>query len=258
MKRERPAVPRVIAARLGRHACRIVVFRRVVLRWFVCEGRSFPWRHADVSLYALVVSELLLQRTRAETVAAFFPRFIKRFPSWRYLASASDGELRLFLGPIGLWRRRAASLRGLGMAMEARGGSFPRTRDEIEQLPGVGQYVASATMMFCHGACEPLLDVNMARVLERVFGARKLADIRYDPWLQALAREVVKSSRARKVNWAILDLAASICTRTNPKCPRCPARAACLYVIRRRIAVPAPVLIKLRTRSTMGEEIREG
>lgn len=218
-----------IASRLTRHDQRIRDFRRLLLSWFRHEGRGFPWRAWDTTVYELVVSELLLQRTRAETVAIFFPRFVARFPGWRELALATEDELRVFLEPIGLWRRRAASLRALAAEMQSRQGHFPTTREEIESLPGVGQYVASAAMVFCHGRREALLDVNMARVLERCFAPRKLVDIRYDPWLQALARTVVNHPRTLEINWAVLDLAAKTCTIRNPRCGECPLRTCCRF-----------------------------
>ncbi len=108
-------------------------------------------------------------------------------------------------------------------------GRFPKSRIELEELPGVGQYVASAVILFCHAGREPLLDVNMARVLERCFGARKLADIRYDPWLQALARQFVDHPQAAKLNWAVLDLASKICRTNEPQCNACPLQTDCLY-----------------------------
>jgi A/G-specific adenine glycosylase len=223
-----------IQARLTRHESRTKEFRRLLLRWFRREGRSFPWRAPSTSHYALVVSEVLLQRTRAETVAKFFPRFIKQFPGWNHLAAATEDELRTFLEPIGLWRRRAASLRALADEMQARRGRFPTTREEVEALPGVGQYIASAVMLFCHDGREPLLDVNMSRVLERCFAPRKLADIRYDPWLQALARFVVDHPKSREINWAILDLAATNCLARKPLCDTCPLRKCCRHASTRR------------------------
>jgi A/G-specific adenine glycosylase len=113
------------------------------------------------------------------------------------------------------------------MAMNKKNGRFPKTRDELEVLPGVGQYIANAILLFCHGEAQPLLDVNMARVLERVFGPRKLADIRYDPYLQELAFNVVQCKKARELNWAILDLAATICPARNPRCNICPLEPIC-------------------------------
>lgn len=216
-----------IKAKLVRNEWRIAAARPLLLAWFPRNGRSFPWRVPSASRYTVIVSELLLQRTRAETVAAFLPRFLKRFPGWNQLAVAPEGELRTFLKPIGLWRRRAASLRALAAEMQSRRGRFPATRQELEALPGVGQYVASAALVFCNGDREALLDVNMARVLERCYGPRELADIRHDPWLQALARTVVNHKQARDINWAILDLAATICLPRNPQCHRCPLESCC-------------------------------
>ncbi len=206
---------------------RVAEFRGRLLSWYRAQGRHFPWRRRSASRYELVVAEVLLQRTRAETVAGFFRSFVRRYPSWRALARATEPEMEEFLKPIGLWRRRARSLVALARAVGARGGRFPRRREEIENLPAVGQYVANAVELFCHGLARPLLDGNMARVLERVFGPRKLADIRYDPYLQALAREVVDADSAREVNWAVLDLAALVCRGRAPRCGECPVLGVC-------------------------------
>ncbi len=68
----------------------------------------------------------------------------------------------------------------------------------------------------------------MARILERYFGPRQMADIRYDPYLQDLARQVVgKAKDPRLVNWAILDLGALVCTARNPRCNACPLKKGC-------------------------------
>lgn len=206
-------------------------FRRKLLSWFKRNGRAFPWRDESADDYVKILSEVLLQRTRAEVVAAFLPNFIKQFPSWDKLAVATEDDLRQYLQPIGLWRRRAASLEKLANEMAKRGGRFPGTREEIEQLPNVGQYIANAIQLFCHGKPQPLLDVNMARVLERFFGPRKLADIRYDPYLQSLAKAVVSSKHPAAINWAILDHATLICKISNPLCYTCPVVDRCQFAI---------------------------
>ncbi|MCB2154940.1 hypothetical protein KQI84_08630 [bacterium] len=182
----------------------------------------------------MIVSELLLQRTRAETVAVFFPDFFDRFRCWVDLANARESELKQFLEPLGLSSKRAATLSKLAKMMLKTDGRFPSAREEIESLPGIGQYVANAVLLFCHGCREPLLDVNMARVAERCFSPRRLADIRYDPWLQALCREVVNHRRACEINWAILDLAALFCKREIPRCEECPVQNCCRHAKRRR------------------------
>ena len=197
--------------------------------WFPENGRSFPWRKKSVGRYGKIVSEVLLQRTRAETVGDFFPGFTKRFPSWKALAVASKAEIGKTLVPIGIWRRRAEVLFNLAREVRSRGGRFPASREELETLTGVGQYVASSILLFVHGQPEPLLDSTMARVLERYFGPRTLADIRYDPYLQGLARKVLSCSEPANLNWAILDLGASICKINEPRCDDCPLSRGCRH-----------------------------
>jgi A/G-specific adenine glycosylase len=180
-------------------------------------------------MYLYIISEVLLQRTKAETVAQFFSEFSREYPSWKQLNLASIEELQLFLKPLGLWRRRAFSIKALSHEMVKRNGRFPIHRDEIEALPGVGQYIANAVLLFCHGEPQPLLDSNMARVLERVFGPRMMVDIRYDPDLQQLALEIVNCETPKQVNWAILDLAATTCLIKKPNCNKCPLTKMCKF-----------------------------
>jgi A/G-specific adenine glycosylase len=198
-----------------------------LVRWFALEGRSFPWRKRSATLYQQILAEVLLQRTRAQVVARFLPKFLNYYPSWKRLATASEADLREFLQPLGLWRRRASSLLALAKAVAAKNGRFPKTRSEIESLPAVGQYICNAILLFANRRPEPLLDVNMARVIERCFGPRGLVDLRYDPQLQAVSRLVVSGPRAVIINWAILDLAALICTERLPRCIDCPLRGRC-------------------------------
>lgn len=154
-------------------------FRSNLLEWYRANGRNFLWRKKSNPIYQKVIAEVLLQRSRAETIAAFYPVFVTRFPSWASLASSTEEEIGEFLKPVGLWRRRASSILKLAAEMRRRNGKFPRTREEIESLPGVGQYIANAVLMFAHGEPQPLLDVNMARVLERYFRPRITAVYRF-------------------------------------------------------------------------------
>ncbi|MFC1832495.1 hypothetical protein ACFL0S_10815 [Thermodesulfobacteriota bacterium] len=205
----------------------ITEVQKQLIAWYKKHGRSFPWRKSSCSKYQYVISELLLQRTRAEAVAAFYPKFINEFPSWKHLETASIKQLQRYLKPLGLWKRRATSIKKLSQVMAKKNGRFPKTRDQLENLPGVGQYISNSILLLCHGRREPLLDTNMARVLERLFGQRKLADIRYDPYLQRLSKMVVDCETPKIINWGILDLAAKICLFRNPDCCNCPLIKYC-------------------------------
>ncbi|MBR0804333.1 hypothetical protein JQ636_12355 [Bradyrhizobium japonicum] len=154
--------------------------------------------------------------------------FMSEFPDWESLANAPSVRLQDQLRPVGLWQRRADSFRRLASEMVLLG-DLPRSREELERLPGIGQYIASAVMLMRDGRPEPLLDSNMARVLERYFGPRERADIRYDPYLQALSRQVVRCSRSLEASWAILDLAALVCLPRLPRCDQCPLATGCRF-----------------------------
>ena len=208
---------------------KIVHFRSEVWKWYRHEGRLFPWRKGSRTAYEVLVSEVLLQRTRAEVVRSYYGQFLDRYPTWRSLARADVKTLRKSLRPIGLWRQRSALLHSLGKCLRRTKGRLPSTREELEKLPSVGQYIASAVLSICHGKREPLLDVNMARLLERCFGPRKLADIRDDPYLQTLARSVLPKRKIREFNWAMLDFASLVCTARNPDHQACPLRTRCKY-----------------------------
>ena len=200
-----------------------------LVRWAEVNGRSFPWREPGATTYEKIVVEVLLQRTTASAVSGMYRAFVETFPGWDALAAASVEELQELLKPLGLWRRRAVSLLGLARYAASEGGRFPTDPAAHAPIPAVGQYVSNAVMMFQHGKPSPLLDVNMARVIERFVRPRRLADIRHDPWLQAAARWFARGKGAEKANWAILDFAALVCKARTPACSACPVRARCNF-----------------------------
>lgn len=200
-----------------------------LLKWYPISGRHFPWRNKSINNYQKVIAEVLLQRTKAETVSKFYIQFIIDFPNWRSLADADVKVIEEYLKPIGLYRQRSVRLQNLAKEMVKRNGRLPRDREDLESIPFMGQYIANAVELVVFNEPSPLVDVNMARVIERFFGPRKMADIRYDPYLQELAYKIVNHAEARYINWAILDFAALICMARVPRCTICPLRADCSY-----------------------------
>ncbi|WP_348637624.1 hypothetical protein [Minwuia sp. IMCC3077] len=206
---------------------RISRLRPRLLEWYDANGRDFPWRRESADNFERICVEVLLQRTRAETVARVYGPFFGRFKCWQDIADASISELEYQFKPIGLWKRRARSIKGLAIYAADRGGLFPESELELDRIPAVGQYVKNAILMFQHGKPRPLLDVNMARVLERYIRPRRLADIRHDPWLQEAAHWLVRHDDPAKVNWAALDLASAICKSRHPLCSTCALERRC-------------------------------
>ncbi|MBS1932346.1 MAG: hypothetical protein JST72_14795 [Bacteroidetes bacterium] len=179
--------------------------------------------------YQTIIAETLLQRTKAETVSKFYSQFTKDFPNWTSLAQADTAAIELYLKPIGLYRQRAMRLHNLAVEMVKRKGKLPRDRAELESIPFMGQYIANAVELIIYKQPSPLVDVNMSRLLERYFGKRKMADIRYDPYLQKLSYKVVNHKKTKEINWAILDFAALICSKRSPKCNICIFSRKCNY-----------------------------
>jgi A/G-specific adenine glycosylase len=209
----------------------ILYFQENVLDWFSKHGRKFPWRKKSITTYEIIISEILLQRTKAETVAKYYPVFFKSYPSWESLNKTRISKLEKVLMPIGLFRQRAALIKKLSKEMAKRKGRLPKTKEDIAKLPFAGQYITNAILLLVKKQPAPLLDVNMARVLERYFGPRKLSDIRYDPYLQDLAYRIVNHQESKKINWGILDFAAMICKSSNPFCNNCVFNRKCqLYL----------------------------
>jgi A/G-specific adenine glycosylase len=208
---------------------KIEFFQENILEWYKSNGRKFPWRRKGLTHYEYVIAEVLLQRTKAETIAKFYPLFLREFPNWKALANANIKKIEKYLIPVGLYRQRSKRLMGLAEEMFRRNGRLPKDRQELESIPCIGQYIANAVELVIFNEPSPLVDVNMARVLERYFGERKMADIRYDPYLQSLSYKIVNHENAKKINWAVLDFAALICKARNPIHDICPLREHCDY-----------------------------
>jgi A/G-specific adenine glycosylase len=206
-------------------------FQTKLLAWYLSNGRKFLWRHEGRSEYEIIIAEVLLQRTKAETIEKFYQNFIDKYPNWKIIGEASIEAIEIDLKPIGLYRQRAKRIKNLAIELNTRNGIIPGNRDELDQIPMFGQYIANAIELQLFNRNKPLLDVNMARVLERYFGPRNLSDIRYDPYLQKLAHDVVNHKNSKQMSWAILDFAAMICKSRNPKCITCFFSVSCKYFI---------------------------
>jgi len=179
--------------------------------------------------YEVIVAEILLQRTTAAGVAQAYPGFVDRYPSWASLGQAPLEDLEKALRPLGLWRQKALAFQQLARSIEANGGVVPRTRKGLEHLPGIGPYTASAVLAIVFGRAEPLLDVNVARLLGRFLGSSESAESSPGRSLRALALRLVRSKRGLEVNWAALDFGALVCRARSPRCPECPLRSRCAY-----------------------------
>jgi A/G-specific adenine glycosylase len=208
---------------------KIKFFQTKLLGWFETNGRNFLWRKKSTSNFVKIISEVLLQRTKAETVNKFLPIFLNSYPDWISLGNATEVELVNILKPLGLSNQRGKRLHKLAQELKSRNWKFPKDRPLVEEMPMMGQYITNAYELFILKRPSPLLDVNMARVLERFFGPRKLVDIRYDPYLLDLSTKVASHQEIVKINWAILDFATLICKTKSPSCLTCLLKRKCSF-----------------------------
>lgn len=206
-------------------------FRKKLLTWFNAFGRDFPWREKDTTHYQMLVSEILLQRTKAETVSAFYHPFFQRYPDWESLSHATQAELEIVLTPLGLQKHRAKRIRHIMDNWQKRAGIWPGRTDELKDSGMGSLYLANAYSLFVLHKKKPLLDVNMSRLFSRFFGTEDKKDVRHNKAMNALADEVIQSTHCRELNWAVLDFAALVCKARKPDCPHCPLQSLCHYYI---------------------------
>lgn len=203
-----------------------------LLDWYRVQARPLPWR-LEVSPWRTLVSELMCQQTRIDTVLPYFARFMAAFPTPEALAEAPvERVLELWSG-LGYYSR-ARNLQRAAQAVVA-GGGFPRTVEGLRTLPGVGPYTAGAIASISFGVDTPVVDGNVERVLSR--WAAEPAPTR--AWLWATAAALVPPGRAADWNQALMELGALVCTPRSPRCGACPVRASCRGAAEAE-AYPAP------------------
>lgn len=190
--------------------------------------RSFPWRDTR-NPYALLLAEVLLHRTRANQVVDIYRRVLSRYPDIGSLADADLAELTALLRSAGLRWRVVLLLRAAEVIRDRYNGSVPLERAELESIPGIGHYIASAIRCFAFGEPDAIIDTNTVRVLARVFGFPITDSLRRNRGFHALAQKALDPEHPREYNFALLDLAASICLRRTPLCSECPIHPFCSH-----------------------------
>lgn len=199
-----------------------------LIAWQRGHGRhDLPWQGTR-DPYRIWLAEVMLQQTQVETVIPYYRRFLARFADVSSLAAATEDEvLRLWSG-LGYYAR-GRNLHAAARAVAARGG-FPRSAEGLEALPGVGRSTAAAIAVFAFGRRAAILDGNVKRVLARRFGVQG-AKAQWE-----LAVKLLPQRGVRAYTQALMDLGATVCTRSRPACGRCPVAQACVARREGRIA----------------------
>ena len=204
-------------------------FSQPLLAWFDVHGRkNLPWQQ-NITPYRVWLSEVMLQQTEVETVIPYFDRFTVRFPGVQDLAEAPlDEVLHLWTG-LGYYARARNLHKCAQIVCTEFGGCFPDDVDGLAGLPGIGRSTAGAIVSIAFGKRAPILDGNVKRVLARYFaiaGWPGALQVQNKLWQKAEA--LTPTARCRDYTQAIMDLGATLCTRSRPACNLCPQQTGCL------------------------------
>lgn len=202
-------------------------FRRALLKWYHSNGRDLPWRRTR-DPYRILVSEFMLQQTQVATVLPYYKEWLRRFPNFRSLARASESEvLRAWQG-LGYYARARNLHATAKLIVDRHRSRFPKSLDQMRELPGIGKYTAHAVATFAFDQAVPIVETNTARVMARLFNLRLPIDSsRGQRALWNSAASLVPKNDAAIYNSALLDLGALVCLPRTPKCGKCPVKGFC-------------------------------
>ncbi len=212
-------------------------FANRILKFYEQHGRKdLPWQK-NPTPYRVWVSEIMLQQTQVKTVIPYYQKFMARFKSLKQLAEADLDEVLHFWQGLGYYTRARNLHKCAQTLVEQHRGQFPETIEDVESLPGIGRSTAGAVLSLSRGEPTPILDGNVKRVLARVFmvegwyGQSSVAKKLWD-----LTERYTPSKDTGKFNQAMMDLGASLCSRSKPQCEICPLKDDCLAYIHGKTA----------------------
>ncbi len=217
-------------------------FSNRLIAWQKQFGRhDLPWQNTT-DPYAIWVSEIMLQQTQVAAVIGYYSKFMQRFPTIAALAQASQDEVLQHWSGLGYYSR-ARNLHNAAQAiMDEHGGVFPQDFAAIQTLPGIGRSTAAAIASFAFGQTQTILDGNVKRVLTRYFaieGWPGTPKIEKELW--TLAESLLPDSDMQAYTQGLMDLGATLCTRSKPQCQRCPLIETCEAFRQQRVSqLPTP------------------
>jgi len=204
-------------------------FAARILSWFDDHGRKdLPWQR-NINPYRVWISEIMLQQTQVQTVIPYYERFMHSFPDLASLADADIDTVLQHWSGLGYYARARNLHRAAQTIRDDHDGIFPGTFDGVVKLPGIGRSTAAAVLAIATGARHAILDGNVKRVLARhgaLAGWPGKTEVVNRLW--SSAEENTPTNRVADYTQAIMDLGATLCTRSKPRCDACPVAVDCL------------------------------
>ena len=220
---------------------RVLSLRTRMFAWYDRNRRDLPWRR-DRDPYRVLVSEMMLQQTRVDVVVPYFERWMERWPTLRDLADASEDDVLAAWSGLGYYRRARALHAVAREVVDRRGGEIPRDAAELRTLPGIGPYTAAAVASIAYDVPVPVVDGNVERVLCRLLADTRERGAARGRTVAEAARRLVtgltqddaqapvppEGLRAGDWNQAMMELGATVCLPSSPRCVACPWTRSCL------------------------------
>ncbi|MFY9645002.1 MAG: A/G-specific adenine glycosylase [Terriglobales bacterium] len=217
----------------------LTAFRRALLGWYDAHRRDLPWRKTR-DAYRIWISEIMLQQTRVAAVLDHYRIFLERFPNIRALAAAEEDAVLAAWSGLGYYRRARNLHQCAKEIVQSYRGRFPKTAEELRNLPGIGRYTGAAIASIAFDEPVAVVDGNVERVLQRFFASeidgkqgigRSLKGdggsltVR-QVWQQA--QTLLATARPGDFNQAMMELGATVCLPREPRCASCPVRKWCV------------------------------
>jgi len=203
-------------------------FATRIISWYDNHGRkTLPWQQ-DKTPYRVWVSEIMLQQTQVATVIPYYLKFMARFPDVLALANAPDDEVLHHWTGLGYYARARNLHKAAKIIRDDYQGLFPTHFEQVLALPGIGRSTAGAVLSLSLGQHHPILDGNVKRVLARhgaIAGWPGQKTVEEQLW--QLTDAFTPQQDIQKYNQAMMDIGASICTRSKPNCAACPVAIDC-------------------------------
>jgi A/G-specific adenine glycosylase len=212
------------------------MFSDTLLDWFDENGRhDLPWQHPRAP-YRVWLSEIMLQQTQVATVIPYFEKFLHHFPNLDSLAKAQLDDVVALWAGLGYYTRARNLHLTAKICADIHGGELPITLDELIALPGIGRSTAAAILSQAHDLPFAILDGNVKRTLSRYFGISGWpGSPAVEKQLWALSEKLLPEKRNADYTQAIMDFGATLCTRSKPRCDKCPFNGSCIAFIENRV-----------------------
>lgn len=202
-----------------------------LVAWYRKNKIPHPWRLAFASTndpYLVWVSEIMLQQTVIKAVLPKYEAFIAKFPTIMHLASAQEQEIKKYCSGLGYYSRFNNMHKAAKLINSLEHG-FPRSKKELLQLPGIGEYTASAIASICFGEVSPVIDGNVERVLCRLCNIALPTNYKgLKKIFAARLTQMIPRKFPGDFNQGMMELGQLVCTVQNPKCEICVFNTACL------------------------------